>query len=205
MANITNLIIFTLLIVISFNSPISAESAKLEIELLKTYDDGIGEAIHKLQKLDSDLKIIIASEKDFANRYQNYDKTATETVAYQIDQYPMLFVLQGFSGSGADDNRSFHISKAEFHEQEDKKFITLVIEKSEITYPPYVSVVGTCDVRYMNYLVLFDGLYPGNYEIQCTLKTTHIQRNGNRPNPVSDRILKIEEKRIKTFYLELKP
>ena len=200
----TNLIALVLSFFLILSTSTLAETFKLQIEPLQTYDDGIGEAIHKLQKLDSNLKIIVASEDDIAERYQKYDKTATETTEYHIDQYPMLFVLQGFSGSGADDSRSFHVSKAEYYEQDGKKLINLEIEISRVTYPPHFSVIGTCDVRYMNYRVLFDGLYPGNYEIQCNLRTTHILRNGNRPDPVSDKIIKTEEKRFKTFYLELK-
>ncbi|PKL48616.1 MAG: hypothetical protein CVV42_09085 [Candidatus Riflebacteria bacterium HGW-Riflebacteria-2] len=222
MRRLLQIFVLVLVAVGVMTSCVSAETLHLKHEFLPAYSQGnekhIGELIRNAQA-DNKLRLIIATEKDIIKKIEkeqtdnpNGQSAAAQDVEYKIEETPMLFILHGMSGNGADDIRGMKISKAAFKKQftyvdpmseKDPGVIEIEVEKPQTTWMPFGSGMGTDDVRYINARVFFEGLAPGTYLIECTLKTTHIEASGMSRNEGVDKITKIETKPLANFRLRL--
>ncbi|NLF97983.1 MAG: hypothetical protein GX569_14720 [Candidatus Riflebacteria bacterium] len=204
---------------------VSAETLHLKSEFLKSYSSGneknIGEMISKTQGTNRTLRVILATENDIVNKLKKemFDRPDSQSVAkqdveYRVDERPMLYILHGMSGNGADDMRGMKITKAEFkraftyvdddtNKKPEPQLIEIEVEKPETTWVPVDSAIGTSDVRYINARIFLESLTPGVYDIECTLKTTYIEASGSRRNEGVDKITKVETTPLASFRLRL--
>lgn len=204
---------------------VSAETLHLKSEFLKSYSSGneknIGELISKTQGTNRTLRVILATEKDIVNKLKRemFDRPDSQSVAkqdveYRADERPMLYILHGMSGNGADDMRGMKITKAEFkraftyvdddsNQKPEPQLIEIEVEKPETTWVPSDSAIGTDDVRYINARIFLESLTPGVYDIECILKTTYIEASGASRNEGVDKITKIETTPLASFRLRL--
>jgi len=204
---------------------VSAETIQLKSEFLKSYSSGneknIGELISKTQGTNRTLRVILATEMDIVNKLKKemFDRPDSQSIAqqqveYRAEESPMLFILHGMSGNGADDMRGMKITKAEFkraftyvdddpNRQPEPPLIEIEVEKPETTWVPVDSAIGTSDVRYINARIFLESLTPGVYDIECTLKTTYIEASGSRRNEGVDKITKVETTPLASFRLRL--
>ncbi|MBU1109451.1 MAG: hypothetical protein KKB51_22410 [Candidatus Riflebacteria bacterium] len=217
------LFVFALLFITSFGqvSDVAGETIQLKHDFLPSNssitEKHIGAAIAKVQGLDKTLKVFIATEKDVIRKLKSYDEKSAEklkeieTVEYVASECPMLFILHGFSGNGADDMRGMKISKANFRKyfyvdsiDTASNIIEIEVEKPATIWLPSGSAIGTSDVRYINSRVFFGRLATGTYDIDCFLKTIHIETSNSRKDATSDKITKIERTPLRRFQLILK-
>jgi hypothetical protein len=204
---------------------VSAETISLKSEFLKSYSSGneknIGELISKTQGTNRTLRVILATEMDIVNKLKKdmFDRPDSQSIAqqqveYRAEESPMLFILHGMSGNGADDMRGMKITKAEFkraftyvdddtNKKPEPQLIEIEVEKPETTWVPVDSAIGTSDVRYINARIFLESLTPGVYDIECTLKTTYIEASGSRRNEGVDKITKVETTPLASFRLRL--
>ena len=204
---------------------VSAETLQLKTEFLKSYssatEKNVGELISKTQGTNSTLRVILATEKDIVNKLKKemFDRPDRQSVAkqeveYRVEESPMLYILHGMSGNGADDMRGMKITRAEFkraftyvdddtNKKPEPQLIEIEVEKPETTWVPVDSAIGTSDVRYINARIFLESLTPGVYDIECTLKTTYIEASGSRRNEGVDKITKVETTPLASFRLRL--
>ncbi len=208
-----------------FATCVSAETLQLKTEFLESYSSGteknIGELISKTQGTNRTLRVILATEKDIVDKLKKemFDRpdsqsAARQDVEYRADESPMLYILHGMSGNGADDMRGMKITKAEFkrvftyvdddsNQKPEPQLIEIEVEKPQTTWVPMDVAIGTSDVHYINARIFLESLTPGVYDIECTLKTTHIEASGSRRNEGVDKITKVETTPLASFRLRL--
>lgn len=182
-----------------------AEQIELKHEYIHSNTE-LGKILTKAQKLDSELKVVISSEKDIIDKYKKHGEKvlSPQPVEYVIEDTPQIFVLHGFSGNGADDIRGMKISKAILERFDQENKISIEIEIPETSYLPLGSTIGTSDVKYINARIFFEGLEPGMYDISCFKKTVHIECKNNTRDPAKDKITKTEIVPLKSFRLNLR-
>lgn len=190
-------LVVVLLALMAVLSVVAAEPLKLTVVSLDENTAGLGRDLSQTQKGDSNLKIFAATEADLIARYTDYDKLDS-MAAYSVSAAPGIYVLHGFSGSGADDLRSFHVSGA--FADEAAGLITIAMKMEKIT--SMFGRIGTCDVQYLNYVVSLEGLAPGTYKVNAVLHTTH-RNEGPGKGGSGGLVTGNEKSEVKTFTLKL--
>ncbi len=190
-------------------SLMAEEPMKLRVERLSSYSPNkgwyVGEALVEKQGTEGKLRFLIGTETDVVDHY-NADLTANskfQSLVYTMQNVPQIYVLHGFSGSGADDVRGMKISKAVMERVGEENQINIEVEIPQVAYSPFGERIGTCDVSYMNYRVFLDELPAGTYKVNCVRKTVHIERVAGRMKSEADKITKTDIEQLKTFQLQL--